>query len=88
MSQAQQRLNEHEQGLIGWLAAGRTNSQIGQCLGRSEKTIRNQLTVVYAKLGVVNRAQAVAVHLRMTLTRSGPPTSDSDEFRDIRPIGD
>jgi DNA-binding CsgD family transcriptional regulator len=57
-------LNDHERRLLEWLAAGRTNAQIGLCAGRSEKTIRNQLSAVYAKLGVVNRAEAVAVHLR------------------------
>lgn len=54
-------LDEHERQLLDWLAAGRTNAQIGCCTGRSEKTVRNQLTRIHAKLGVVNRAQAVAV---------------------------
>jgi Bacterial regulatory proteins, luxR family len=56
-------------GALGFnlLAAGRTNAQIGQCAGRSEKAIRNQLTHVYAKLGVANRAEAVAVHMRAQL---------------------
>jgi DNA-binding NarL/FixJ family response regulator len=54
-----------ERAVLQRLAAGHTNAQIGQHLGRSEKTVRNRLTRVYAKLGVVNRAQAVAVHMRM-----------------------
>ena len=58
-------LTAAEHAVMHWLAAGRSNVQIGQCLGRSEKTVRNQLTRVYAKLGVVNRAEAVAVHMRM-----------------------
>ena len=58
-------LTAAEHAVMHWLAAGRSNAQIGQCLGRSEKTVRNQLTRVYAKLGVVNRAEAVAVHMRM-----------------------
>ena len=57
--------NAREKQLLDWVAAGRTNAQIGQCTGRSEKTIRNQLTGVYVKLGVVNRSEAVAVYLRM-----------------------
>lgn len=57
-------LTDGEHTLMHWLAAGRTNAQIGACVGRSEKTIRNRLTRVYAKLGAANRAQAVAVHLR------------------------
>ena len=58
------RLNPSEIHMLEWLAAGRTNAQIAQCVGRSVKTIGNQLTRVYAKLGVVNRAEAVAMYLR------------------------
>ena len=54
-----------ERAVLQRLAAGHTNAQIGQHLGRSEKTVRNRLTRVYAKLGVTNRAQAVAVHMRL-----------------------
>lgn len=64
-AQALPILSGQERQLLDWLAAGRTNAQIGCCAGRSEKTIRNQLTRVYAKLGVVNRSEAVAVYLRM-----------------------
>ena len=62
-------LTDGEHTLMHWLTAGHTNSQIGACVGRSEKTIRNRLTRVYAKLGVANRAQAVAVHLRREFAR-------------------
>jgi two-component system, NarL family, nitrate/nitrite response regulator NarL len=68
-SKRSESLNEHERRLLEWLASGRTNAQIGRCAGRSEKTIRNQLTTVYAKLGVANRAEAVAVHLRRVYAR-------------------
>ena len=62
-------LTTAEHAVLYWVAAGRSNAQIGLCIGRSEKTVRNQLTRVYAKLGVVNRAQAVAVHLRSEFGR-------------------
>lgn len=58
------RLTAAEHALLHWLAAGHTNAQITLRLKRSEKTVGNQLTGVYAKLGAVNRAQAVALHLR------------------------
>ena len=58
-------LTTDEIALLEWLATGRTNAQIGQCVARSEKTVRNQLTRVYAKLGVANRVQAVALYLRV-----------------------
>ena len=51
------------------VAAGHTNAQIGQHLGRSEKAVRNQPARVYAKLGVVNRAEVVAAHMRMEFAR-------------------
>ena len=62
------RLTPNEVHMLEWLAAGRTNAQIAQCVGRSAKTIGNQLTSVYAKLGAVNRAEAVAIYLRRGLT--------------------
>lgn len=57
-------LTVNELALLQWLCAGRTNAQIGVARSRSEKTVRNQLTRLYTKLDVVNRAQAVAVYLR------------------------
>lgn len=74
-------LTAAEQRLLDWLAAGRTNAQIGQCLSRSEKTVRNQLTRLYAKLHVASRAEAVAVYLRLSLV-----PHDSERNRDVRPI--
>lgn len=62
-------LTATEHAVLHLLATGRSNAQIGQCLGRSSKTVRNQLTRVYTKLGVVNRAEAVAVHMRMEFRR-------------------
>lgn len=59
-------LTSRELRLLEWLALGRTNVQIGQCAGRSEKTVRNQLTALYLKLGAANRAEAVALWLRQT----------------------
>ena len=57
-------LTAREVRLLEWLALGRSNVQIGRCAGRSEKTVRNQLTSLYAKLGAANRAEAVALWLR------------------------
>ena len=57
-------LTKNETRLLEWLAAGRTNEQMARCANRSCKTVSNQLTRVYAKLGVVNRTEAVAVFLR------------------------
>lgn len=59
-----QTLTDAEVRILHWLASGRTNAQIAECVGRSEKTIRNQLTRLYVKLRVANRTEAVAVFLR------------------------
>ena len=46
-------LNTNEMRLLEWLTltAVLTNSQIGTCSGRSEKTVRNQRTALCSKLG-------------------------------------
>jgi DNA-binding CsgD family transcriptional regulator len=56
-------LTETECHLLKLVAAGRTNAEIAKARGRSEATVRNQLTVVFRKLGVRNRAEAVRVEL-------------------------
>ncbi len=58
-------LSHNDIALLRQIAAGRTNIQIGASTCRSEKTIRNQLTALYAKLGAGNRAEAVAIYMRM-----------------------
>jgi DNA-binding CsgD family transcriptional regulator len=51
-----------EREILKWVAAGRTNAEIAELRGRSEATIRNQLTLAFKKLGVSNRASAVRLH--------------------------
>ncbi|GAA4358488.1 hypothetical protein GCM10023165_53420 [Variovorax defluvii] len=58
-------LSPKDVALMRWLAAGLTNLQIASASYRSEKTVANQLTCLYAKLGARNRAEAVAIYLRM-----------------------
>jgi DNA-binding NarL/FixJ family response regulator len=53
------------------VAEGCTNAQIGTSLHRSEKTVRNQLTAIYRKLGAGNRAEAVAHYLMRREARTG-----------------
>jgi len=52
-------LTERERGILGKLVSGMTNAEIGEALFISEKTVRNQLTRIFEKLGVSNRAQAI-----------------------------
>ncbi len=45
--------------LLELLAQGRDNAQIAAVLGLSEKTVRNQVSAIFDRLGVPNRAQAI-----------------------------
>jgi len=46
---------------------GATNREIGQALGRTEVAIKKRLQIVFTKLGVVDRAHAVAEAIRRGL---------------------
>jgi DNA-binding CsgD family transcriptional regulator len=54
-------LSKREREVIGYLGLGYTNQQIALALGSAPRTVRNQLSRVYEKLGVSGRAEAVAV---------------------------
>jgi DNA-binding CsgD family transcriptional regulator len=56
-----ERLTQAESEVMHWLAAGKTNLQIGELRGRSAATVRNQLHSIFTKLGVATRGEAVAV---------------------------
>lgn len=51
--------------ILEGVAIGQLNKEIASALGVSEKTIRNQLTVIYERLGVKTRAEAAIVYERM-----------------------
>ena len=53
-------LTRRERELMDGLVRGLTNSQIADELVLTEKTVKNHLNHVYAKLGVHHRAEAVA----------------------------
>jgi DNA-binding NarL/FixJ family response regulator len=55
------RLTARERDLLGRLAVGDNNSQIARHLRLSEKTVRNQLSTVFAKLGVADRVRAALI---------------------------
>jgi DNA-binding NarL/FixJ family response regulator len=54
------RLSPREVEIMGYIARGAANSDIARQLYLSEKTVRNHVNHIYAKLGVRNRAQAMA----------------------------
>jgi DNA-binding NarL/FixJ family response regulator len=50
--------SEHE--VLRLIARGLDNEAIAKALSKSEKTVRNQVTSIFAKLGVTTLARAVA----------------------------
>jgi len=57
-------LTPQDRRLLALLAAGRTNREIGGELGLAEKTIKNQLTALFEKLGIGRRSQAAAYYVQ------------------------
>ena len=55
------RLSAREQQILDMYAHGRTSVQVAELLGLSVNTVKTHTARVFAKLGVSNRGQAVAV---------------------------
>jgi two-component system, NarL family, response regulator DevR len=53
-----EELTPQEQRVASLLAEGLTSRQIGQRLGLAEKTVKNHVSAVLAKLGAANRTEA------------------------------
>ena len=51
------RLTPRKQQILRALLSGSTNREIARRLGLREQTVKNQLSVVYGKLGVRNRLE-------------------------------
>jgi pimeloyl-ACP methyl ester carboxylesterase/DNA-binding CsgD family transcriptional regulator len=54
-----EHLTPRERELVELIAQGRDNAQIAAVLSLSEKTVRNHITSIFAKLEVENRSQAI-----------------------------
>lgn len=55
------RLTEQERRVLSCIAEGMTNRQIGERLSLAEKTVKNYVSSVLAKLGVERRTQAAVL---------------------------
>jgi DNA-binding CsgD family transcriptional regulator len=53
-------LTTREAEVLRWAATGRTNTEIGKLLGVGRSTVKTHLEHIFQKLGVTNRAAAVA----------------------------
>ena len=65
------RLSGQEERILGMIAEGRTNRQIGDELHLAEKTVKNYVSSILSKLEVARRAEAAAYLTRHT-TPPGP----------------
>jgi DNA-binding NarL/FixJ family response regulator len=58
-------LTEHERTILELIGEGLTNRQIGERLFLAEKTVKNYVSSLYAKLGMERRTQAAALATRV-----------------------
>jgi DNA-binding NarL/FixJ family response regulator len=65
-------LSSREAEIMTLIAAGHTNGQIAASLVLTEKTVKNHVNRLYAKLGAGSRADAIA---RWTTAVAAPETS-------------
>ena len=57
-------LTAREAEVLRWIAAGKSDRQIGLILGMSPRTVQKHLQHLYEKLGVENRTAAAARALK------------------------
>ena len=79
-------LTARERELLELIAQGRDNAQIAAQLELSEKTVRNHITSIFAKLDVENRAQAIVLARDAGFGKSfvtPPPRSPGTTVPDI-----
>lgn len=60
---AQLGLSRRETEILGWVAHGKTNPEIGIILGISRRTVHKHLERIYSRLGVENRHAAISLAL-------------------------
>ncbi|HEX8626848.1 MAG TPA: response regulator transcription factor, partial [Catenuloplanes sp.] len=65
------KLTAREREMLAGLACGHSNARIARGLGLSEKTVRNQLSVVFTKLAVADRVQAALLARDAGVTPAG-----------------
>lgn len=53
------QLTDKEQEMLELLAQGRSNAEIARALYLSQKTVRNRTSMIFSKLGVADRSQAI-----------------------------
>lgn len=67
-------LTAREREVLSLIAAGRNNTEIAQVLSLSGKTVRNHVSVIFGKLRVADRAQAIVRAREAGLGQRPSPT--------------
>ena len=70
-----QRLTDREIEILQWVAIGKTNEAIAMIHQRSMNTVKNQLHLIFHKLDVVSRAQAVVEAIRLGVMKLERPAA-------------
>lgn len=65
-------LSQREMRILFEMTLGKSNSQIADSLGLSEKTVRNQVSTILAKLGMSNRIEAATYAVRHHIEQHMP----------------
>ena len=60
------RLSPQEERILGLVADGKTNREIGEAMNLAEKTVKNYVSAILSKLEVTRRAEAAAYIARKT----------------------
>lgn len=65
-------LSHREMKILSEVALGKTNNQIAEALNLSEKTVRNHVSAILAKLGLTNRIEAATYAVRHNIEQHLP----------------
>jgi two-component system, NarL family, response regulator DevR len=66
-------LSPQERRILDLIAEGKTNRQIGEAMFLAEKTVKNYVSHLLAKLGMERRSEAAAYAARLNERRRGQP---------------
>ncbi|MEU4179571.1 LuxR C-terminal-related transcriptional regulator [Streptomyces sp. NPDC026589] len=69
-------LTNREREILVLIAQGNANRQVAKELGISEKTVKNHLSAVFAKIGASDRTQAVVMGIRCGFLHIGASLDD------------
>ena len=67
------RLSEQERKVLDLIAEGHTNRQIGEHMFLAEKTVKNYVSNMLAKMGMHRRTEAAVYAARLAERRQRPP---------------